>query len=197
MRIEDVMSSPVVTVTSDSTIKQAAALLVQHGFNALPVVDGAKLVGIVTEADLVPLESKPDPRSHILPLPADQAPVPHTVTEVMTRTVITLPPEEDAARAAHLMLERDLRSIPVAAGGRVVGMVTRRDLLRVLARHDDEIRRELVALLADELPDACVTVAVADGIVTLGFRSWLGPRDRRMAELLANIVPGVLSVRSA
>jgi CBS domain-containing protein len=197
MRIEDVMSSPVVTVTPDTTIKQAAALLVQRGFNALPVVDGTKLVGIVTEADLVPLESRPDPRSHILPLPADRAPVPHIVTEVMTRKVITLPPEEDAARAAHLMLRRSLRSIPVTAGGQVVGMVTRRDLLRVLARHDDEIRRELVTLLADELPDACVTVTVADGIVTLGFRSWLGPRDRRIAELLASTVPGVLSVRSA
>src|SRR6266700_2673663 len=141
MRIKDVMSSPVVTVTSYTSIKQAAALLVQHGFNALP-------------------------------------------------------PKEDAARAAHLMLRGSLRSIPVTDGGQVVGMVTRRDLLRVLARHDDEIRRELVAALADELPDACVTVTVADGIVTLGFRSWLGPRDRRLAELLARIVPGVLSVRS-
>jgi CBS domain-containing protein len=94
------------------------------------------------------------------------------------------------------MLRGSLRSIPVTDGGQVVGMVTRRDLLRVLARHDDEIRRELVAALADELPDACVTVTVADGIVTLGFRSWLGPRDRRLAELLARIVPGVLSVRS-
>jgi len=74
-------------------------------------------------------------------------------------------------------------------------MVTRLDLLRVLARRDDEIRGEVVALLADELPDACVTVPVAEGIVTLTFRSWLGPRDRRIAELLANTVPGVLSVR--
>jgi hypothetical protein len=53
------------------------------------------------------------------------------------------------------------------------------------------------ALLADELPDTCITVAVADGIVTLGYRSWLGPRDRRIAELLAGTVRGVLEVRSA
>jgi CBS domain-containing protein len=196
MRVRGVMSSPVVWVTPRTTVKQAALLLVERGFNALPVVDGDELVGIVTEADLVPLESRPDPRSHILPPPAGRAPVPHTIAEVMTRQVITLPAEEDAARAAHLMLRRSLRSIPVTAKGRLVGILTRRDLLRVLARRDDDIRNELATLLADELPDACVKTAVADGIVTLGFRSWLGPRDRRIAELLAGTVPGALEVRS-
>ena len=195
MRIRDVMSSPVVSVTPETTVKEAALLLVERGFNALPVIDGDELVGIVTEADLVPLESRPDPRSHMLPVPADSAPLPHTVHEVMTRDVITLRAEEDAAQAAQLMLRRRLRSIPITARGRLVGMVTRRDLLRLLARHDDDIRRELMALLADELPDACVKVAVADGVVTLGFRSWLGPRDRRIAELLAGTVPGVRQVR--
>jgi CBS domain-containing protein len=190
------MSSPVVSVTPEATVKEAAELLVERGFNALPVLDGDELVGIVTEADLVPLESTPDPRGHILPLPADSVPVPRTVAEVMTREVISLPQEEDAARVAHLMLGRGLRSIPVTAKGRLVGIVTRRDLLRVLARHDDDIRNELIGLLADDLPDEGIEVAVKDGIVTLGFRSWLGPRDRRIAELLAATVPGVLRVRS-
>ena len=195
MRIRDIMSSPVVSVTSETTVKEAARLLVDRGFNALPVVDGGRLVGIVTEADLVPLESRPDPRSHMLPPRGDFGEVPHAVAQVMTAKVITLPAEEDAARAAHLMLQRSLRSIPVTDGDQVVGMVTRRDLLRVLARRDDAIRDELLKLLADELPDACVGVTVVDGIVTLAFRSWLGPRDRRIAELLAGTVPGVLSVR--
>jgi len=195
MQTRDVMSSPVVMVDPTTTVKEAAALLVDRGFNALPVVDGGELVGIVTEADLVPLESRPDPRSHMRPVPADSGPVPHTVAEVMTGKVFTLPPEADAARAAQAMLERGLRSIPITDDSGVVGIVTRRDLLRVLARSDEDIRRELVALLADELPDHTVTVAVAEGMVTLRFRSWLGPRDRRIAELLANTVPGVLSVR--
>jgi CBS domain-containing protein len=197
MRIRDVMSSPVISVASDTTVKEAAVLLVRHGFNALPVIDGGKLVGIVTEADLVPLESRPDPRSQMIPPAADPGRIPHLIAEVMTPKVTTLPPEEDAARAAQLMLRRHLRSIPVTAGAQVVGMVTRRDLLRVLARPDDEIRQELRGLLADELPEACVGVAVADGVVTLAFRSWLGPRDRRIAELLASTVAGVLAVRSA
>jgi CBS domain-containing protein len=195
MRIRDIMSSPVVSVGPDATVKHAAELLVERGFNALPVVDGEELIGIVTEADLVPMESRPDPRSQILPPPDLGAPVPHAVAEVMTREVITLPPDEDAARAAQLMLRHSLRSVPVTARHRLVGIVTRRDLLRVLARPDDDIRDELAGLLADELPEACVNVSVADGIVTLGFRSWLGARDRRFAELLAGTVPGVLAVR--
>lgn len=198
MLIRDVMSRLVVTVTPDTTVKEAAGLLVERGFNALPVVDGDELVGIVTEADLVPLETRPDPRSHLGPATADlYRIVPYAVAEVMTRGVLTLPPDADAARAAHLMLERHLRSVPITGQGRLVGIVTRRDLLRVLARRDEEIRWELMALLADELPDHPVIVEVADGIVTLRFRSWLGPRDRRIAELLANTVPGVLSVRAA
>ena len=133
MRIREIMSSPVVTVTPDTAVKTAARLLVERGFNALPVVDAGKLVGIVSEADLVPLESRPDPRSHILPLDASGRQVPHAVAEVMTREVIVLPPDADAVQAAQAMLTRGLRSIPVTDDGQLVGIVTRQDLLRVLA----------------------------------------------------------------
>ncbi len=193
MRVQDIMSSPVVTVSSTTGIKEAAELLVEHGFSALPVVDRGRLVGIVTEADLVAFESVPDPRSHIIPLEADAGTVPRTVAEVMTPHVIALPPEADAARAAQAMLARGLRSIPVTEGERLVGIVTRRDLLRVLARADDEIGRELAALLAEELPGEPVTVTVADGVVTLAGQV-PDPHDRAVAELLARTVPGVVSV---
>jgi CBS domain-containing protein len=193
MRIRDVMSSPVISVVPSTSVKEAAMLLVGHGFNALPVIDGGKLAGIVTEADLIPLESRPDPRSQIIPPPAAQ--IPHPVAEVMTAEVVTLPVDEDAARAAQLMLRQNLRSIPVTDGATVVGIVTRRDLLRVLARDDNQIGEEISALLADELPDASIRVAVADGVVTLEFQSQLDQRERRIAELLASTVPGVLSVR--
>ena len=197
MRIRDVMSSPVISVAPGTTIKEAALLLVRHGFNALPVIDGGKLVGIVTEADLIPLESRPDPRSQIIPPPGDPTRIPRPVAAVMTAKVVTLPVHEDAARAAQLMLRQNLRSIPVTDGTEVVGMVTRRDLLRVLARDDNEISQEVSALLTDELPDASIRVAVADGMVTLGFQSGLDSGERRIAELLASTVPGVLSVRGA
>jgi CBS domain-containing protein len=78
-----------------------------------------------------------------------------------------------------------------------VGIVTRRDLLRVLARGDHEIHLDLTALLAEEFPGEPVGVSVADGMVTLTFAETLEPTERRLAELLARSVPGVLRVRSA
>jgi CBS domain-containing protein len=195
MHVQEIMTSPVVTIAPDTGVKQAAALLVEHGFTALPVVEAGTLVGIVTEADLVPLESAPDPRSHITPLPAGGQRLPSTVAEVMTRNVVTLPPDADAAQAAQLMLAHGLRSLPVSADGHLVGIVTRRDLLRVLARGDEDIRRDLDALLARELPGNSIGLAVANGAVTLTFAGALEPHERRIAELLASTVPGVLSVR--
>ena len=70
MRVRDVMSSPVVTVPPGMRLKEVAALLVTHGISAVPVVDDGELVGILSEADLVPLELTPDPRAHLAP-PAD------------------------------------------------------------------------------------------------------------------------------
>ncbi len=195
MRIKDLMTSPVVTVTPTTRLKQVAALLVRHGFNAVPVVDGGELVGIVSEADLVRLESSPDPRAHALRWPAPVTSVPHLVGEVMTREVLALPPDADTAEAARLMLDRRVKSIPVVLGRRVVGMVTRRDLLSVLARSDPAIRAEVERLLDEELGDGQGRVEVADGVVTLtGFDPG---RESELAALLAQTVPGVVEVTAA
>ncbi len=192
MRLKDVMASPVVTVAPTTRLKQVAALLVRHGFNAAPVVDQGDLVGIVSEADLVGLESLPDPRAHALRWPAPPAAVPHLVGEVMTREVLALPPAADAAEAAQLMLDRGVKSIPVVLSGRVVGIVTRRDLLRVLARSDQAIRAEAERLLGEEL-GGDRPVEVADGVVVLaGFDPG---RESELAELLVRTVPGVVEVR--
>jgi CBS domain-containing protein len=193
MRIKDVMTSPVVTVTPTTRLKQVAALLVRHGFNAVPVVDEGELVGIVSEADLVRLESSPDPRAHALRWPAPVTGVPHLVGEVMTREVLALPADADAAEAVRLMLDRGVKSIPVVLGCRVVGIVTRRDLLGVLARSDPAIRAEVQRLLDEELGDGRQRVDVADGVVTLtGFDPG---RESELAALLARTVPGVVEVQ--
>ena len=92
------------------------------------------------------------------------------------------------------MLERRIKSIPIVRGRRVVGIVARRDLLEVLARSDEDIARDLEALLASELgTPSPYQVTVRDGSVTL-----TGPADptsRRLATLLARGVPGVVEVR--
>jgi CBS domain-containing protein len=62
------MSNPVITVSPDKRLKEVAELLVTHRISAVPVVEDGELVGIVSEADLVPLELAPDPRAHLAPL---------------------------------------------------------------------------------------------------------------------------------
>jgi CBS domain-containing protein len=188
------MSSPVVCVSPDMRLKEVADLLVTRAISAVPVVEDGDLVGIVSEADLVPLELTPDPRAHLIP-PAD-APVhlPTLAAEAMTREVVALPEDADIAEAGRLLLERRIKSIPIVRGRQVVGIVARRDLLAVLARRDEDIARDLEALLATELgAPSPYRLTVQDGIVRL-----TGPADptsRRLARLLAREVPGVVEVR--
>jgi CBS domain-containing protein len=193
VRVSDVMSSPVVTVAPGAHLKEVADLLVNHEISAVPVVEEDELVGIVSEADLVPLELAPDPRAHLAPVRQPPGDVPSVVAEVMTREVVALPESADAAEAGRLMLERRVKSIPVVRGRRVVGIVARRDLLKVLARGDQEIARDLQALLEEELGvPSPYRVAVRDGVVEL-----TGPADpavRRLATLLVRGVPGVVDV---
>ena len=193
MRVRDVMSSPVVTVPPDMPLKEVAKLLVTRGVSAVPVVDRGELAGILSEADLIPLELAPDPRAHLAPLPVAPA-ASRIASQAMTRDVVTLPEEADVADAGRLMLERRIKSIPVVRGRRVVGIVARRDLLEVLARTDEEITRDLEALLAAELgAPGPYRVTVRDGVVDLTGSA--DPINRRLATLLARGVPGVLEVR--
>jgi CBS domain-containing protein len=188
------MSSPVVAVPPGMPLKEVARVLVTHGISAVPVVDDGDLVGILSEADLIPLELAPDPRAH-LARPPDATLTPSRVaSEAMTRDVVALPEEADVADAGRLMLERRIKSIPVLQGRRVVGIVARRDLLEVLARTDEEITRDLEALLAAELGvPSPYRVTVRDGVVDLTGTP--DPVDRQLARLLARGVPGVLEVR--
>ena len=194
MRVRDVMSSPVITVPPDMRLKEVADLLVRHGISAVPVVDDDELVGIVSEADLLPLELTPDPRAHLAPPPDPPSGVPRVAAEVMTRAVVALPEDADAAEAGRLMLDRRIKSIPVVRGRQVVGIVARRDLLEVLARSDEDIARDLEALLAAELgAPSPYRMTVRDGIVE--FTGPTDPTSRTLATLLARDVPGVVEVR--
>lgn len=134
---EDVMSAPVVTVRTDTPIEPAAALLASHGFTSAPVLDGDdRLVGIVTEADLL--------RSRFLPAALPAAARPTLVHEVMTYPPGAMYPDDDLADVASAMLTSDARSVPIVDGRALVGIVTRRDLLRVVARGERtsaEVRR--------------------------------------------------------
>jgi CBS domain-containing protein len=192
MQTRDIMTSPVVTVTPDTSLKDAAAALVEHGINAVPVVDdGRRLVGIVSEADLLQPE---EPHGAGRGSPPRRQPRPRTVREVMTRAVYTMPEDADAAAAARLMLRHGLKSLPVVAGGLVVGIVARRDLLRLVARSDQDIHADLERRLKEEVGALQrLGIDVSDGVVT--FRGPVGTPARELSKLLARAVPGVVEVR--
>ena len=189
MRTRDVMSSPVVSVGPDAPLKDVAATLVEHGINAVPVVDASdRLIGIVSEADLL------SPGTGLGRGPAGAGP--RTAGEVMRQSVYTLTGDTDATAAARLLLRHRLKSVPVVAGQRVVGMVARRDLLRLIARSDQDIQADLERRLKDEVQVLQrLALRVADGVVTIDAAT--GPLARQLLEGLAGKVAGVVEVRTA
>ena len=119
----DVMTAEgLVTVPSTASTERAADLLTRHRFTALPVVDGDRLCGIVSEADLV----------HD-PLDGRRLPHPRTVAAAMTTDVVTLPRGAPLSELDRLLSGRGLRVVPIVDGHRLVGVVSRGDLLRAAA----------------------------------------------------------------
>src|SRR5690348_9619162 len=167
MRAKDAMTSPAITVTPETHCKDAAALLVRHRISALPVVDAnGELVGLVSEADLLPLEATPDPRSQARPLPVRTVPLPRTVDEVMTPDVYTVDEDTDLGVVAQRMLEANVKRFPVVHGRRLVGVVSRHDLVKVIARADEEVEGGVkTALIEEGVRLTSMDVRVRDGVV--------------------------------
>lgn len=191
------MSRPVISVTPDTGIKAAARLLVERDISALPVVDAdGGLVGIVSEADLLPIQTRPDPRSQATPLPPSAGSVPHTVREVMTRHVLVLSADDEVSQAAQMMLDANVKRVPIVEGRRVIGIVSRRDLVKVIARRDEELEADVASRLSDlGLVTTRGAVTVAGGVAIIHVDE--NEARRRLAESVALTVPGVLEVRFA
>ena len=193
MRTGDVMTRPVVTVGPNARLKDVAATLIEHGINAVPVVDGdGRLLGIISEADLLTLE--PSAGTGHQPSPAVGQRPPGTARHVMSQSVYMVTEDTEAAATARMLLRHNLKSMPVVTAGRVVGMVARRDLLRLAGRSDEDLRAELDRRLAEEIEALQrLGVEVSDGVVTVDPDT--GPLAWRLLEALAFTVPGVVEVR--
>lgn len=192
MRARDIMTSPVIAVRAVTPIKEAAAILAGNGFTALPVVDGDnRLIGIVTEADLVRDRVPRDPRARCHP--GEELPTVGTTTvgEVMTTPVIAMGPGTDVAVLAKALVDAGHRSMPIADGSRLVGIVTRRDIVRVIARDDDTIAADVRHRLEIYGGDRRWRVEVRDGMVSIGDQ-FDDETDRHVATVLAEAVPGVV-----
>ncbi|MCG8915560.1 CBS domain-containing protein [Actinokineospora sp. PR83] len=200
MRAQQVMSAPVVTVRPDDGVKRAAELLSRHGFTALPVVDeDDRLVGMVTEADLVRERFPADPRFRTAE--SDGAPrPPGKVREVMTTPAVAMGAGTDVAVLARTMVDDRRRCVPIVSGSRVVGVVTRRDLVRLLARPDAEIAADVLHRLRDFGGAGRWRIAVDGGAVTItdSFApDQCDPTDGHVARVLAEAVPGVVHAEVA
>lgn len=193
MQLHEVMSSPVVTTTPQTSVARATTTLLHARVAALPVVDDTgALVGIVSELDLLRGRAAQDPRAHVRPVLGQPGPAPHEVGQVMTREVLALPPGADAADAVILLLASGVKSLPVVDGDRVVGVVGRRDLLRALVRDDDLLAGEVRLLMAEEQRPPEATVEVHDGWVTVSGTGEARRDDALRA--LVRTVPGVVGV---
>ncbi len=208
MKIRSVMSTHVVTVSPETTLKDAAARLVRYGISGLPVVDDdGRLLGVLSEADILAKEAGSarggsSPREGMLAWLIGDEPPRHldarTVADAMTSPALTIGPERTAREAAARMLADDVNRLPVIEGDTLVGIVSRADLVRAFARSDTEIRREIDTDVVKQilwLDPTGLDVGVEDGIVTLS-----GTLDSETEiELLREFVrrvPGVVGVHS-
>jgi CBS domain-containing protein len=152
MRARDVMTTDVVTVGPDATVSEIAALLIQRRISAVPVLDGGKLIGIVSEGDLMRRpETDTEPgTSPWLSLFTGPGVVPNrfskthgmTAREVMTGGVVTVGPDATLDEVARLLESRRIKRVPVVEGGRLVGIVSRANLLHALVARRGGERRE-------------------------------------------------------
>lgn len=191
------MSRQVISVGPETPVKEAARLLVDNEISAMPVLDSnRRLVGIVSEADLMRIQTRPDPRSQAMPVSPSAGTSPKTVSEVMTRTVRSLQVDNEVSQAARAMLDAGIKRMPVLRGNRLVGIVSRRDLMRVIARSDESMRIEIVKRLR-EVGIATAESSVAVELGAVSVRLGVNDLERRLVESTLLTVPGVLEVRFA
>lgn len=202
MRVREIMTTDVVTVRPDTSAKDAAELMAARGFAALPVVDDDdQLLGIVAEADVLRGRLPRDPRMHLRRDDDENGtPPPALVRGIMTTEVRTAETTADVADIARLFVDERLRSVPLTDRGRLVGIVSRRDVLRTLLVPDEKLRDVLLQLVGGytgELDDW--DVDVTDGFATIRRTGGApeGPvqTEERALRALARTVSGIVGVR--
>jgi CBS domain-containing protein len=208
MKVKDVMVSEVTTVTPNASLKDVAAMLVERGISGVPVVGSVReVLGVVSEADILMKEREPSPRrSRLLGLVSEPENLDEvaklkarTAGDAMTAPAITIGPESSLTEAAGLMVDRGINRLPVVENGKLVGIVTRADLVRAFTRSDADIEREVrddVVLGYLFIDPERVQVSVERGVVTLSGTV----ENETDANMLANAVrriPGVVSVKSS
>lgn len=201
--VGDVMSTRVIAVKRSADYKEICGVLRQYRVSACPVInDAGKVVGVVSEADLLYKVADPNPPAGLIRLRwklGEESKVNAiTAGQLMTSPAISIAPDAPLGVAARVMQDRRVRRLPVVGpDGTLIGIVSRTDLLSVYERPDADIRGEIIRdVIAGEfgLDAAAFEVTVTAGVVTL-----MGPLDRQdtALELLVRVrhAEGVVAVR--
>jgi CBS domain-containing protein len=198
MKVAQLMTRDLATITGEETMKAAARIMVERKVSGLPVVDAdGVLVGVISEGDVLHQEALRNPSTTFWGLFRRSADFSRIVSEAMTTKVVTISPESDHSDAARLMESAGVKRLPVVAeDGTLVGIVSRSDVLRVFGRPDSQIQEEVVAEVVARIlwvDPQTVKVAVAEGRVdlsgTVPARS-----DTRILEEMTKRVDGVVGV---
>ena len=200
--VKDVMTTRVIWVNKDATFREIAVALREYRVSAFPVVDGdRKVIGVVSEADMLNKEAlidEPGLLGGILHR-RDQAKARGiTAGDLMTTAVVAVRPQDTAEHAARLMYDRRVKRLPVTdENGRLVGIISRADVLSVFDRTDHDIYQEITdeVILGGFLANpSAFQVTVKDGIVTLAGRPETNEAGHDIVRRVRH-VQGVVAVR--
>jgi CBS domain-containing protein len=208
MKVSELMKTDVVTAAPEASLKDVAKTLVEHGISGMPVCDTeGHVLGVISEGDILykergRLERRGGPLAWLVDgisySEVSKAEA-HTAYDAMTTPPITITPGRPAAAAARLMVERGVNRLPVVnQDERLVGIVTRADLVRAFIRTDEEltaeIREDVLQRVLWVEPDT-IDVTVRNGDVELAGELETSA-DAAVLEKLVAKIPGVISVHS-
>lgn len=203
MKVCDLMTSEVATVTPTMSLRDAAALLAAKGISGVPVMNTEnEVVGVLSEADIVVKAGGEVARNRLLGwllesnLDLDDKIRAETVDDAMTAPPVTISSKRPVHEAARLMVAENVNRLPVVDKGKLVGIITRADIVRAFTRSDtelvDEIRGDILRRTF-WLEPGRVTVNVVDGHVTLRGEVETETDQELLPHFVAR-VPGVISV---
>ena len=188
--VREIMTSPAHRVLAEASAHHALEIMGHRGLSSLPVVnEHGDLVGVISEADLLSVPLHRDPRAHMRPMPETGADLPATVADLMSPHPTTATEQEDVAEIAQIFARTAFKSLPVLRGQRLIGVVSRSDLIAALSRTDEQIGADANAALQRN------GHADWDANVVEGWVEVSGPQTPRERELAATVVGTVGGVR--